>query len=103
MERLSHYNIDMRREFSMDALRSVADNSLDFVYIDGAHDFDNVMMDIICWTKKVKIGGIVSGHDYSHLAKYGVIAAVDTYTRSHDIREWYITHEVDASFLWVKK
>jgi predicted O-methyltransferase YrrM len=40
------------------------DNSLDFVYIDAGHRFDDVVQDIIKWTKKVRKGGIISGHDY---------------------------------------
>lgn len=49
---------------SMKALNHFEDNSLDFVYIDGNHDFLNVTQDIHYWTKKVRSGGIVSGHDF---------------------------------------
>lgn len=37
---------------------------LDLVYLDGNHSFDMLLEDIIEWVPKVKIGGIVSGHDY---------------------------------------
>lgn len=40
------------------------DNSLDFVYIDGNHAYEFVKEDIQLWFKKVKEGGLVSGHDY---------------------------------------
>ena len=49
---------------SLEALEYFADNSLDFVYIDGNHDFLNTTQDIHYWTKKVRPGGIVSGHDF---------------------------------------
>jgi len=37
---------------------------LDFIYIDGDHTYDGVLNDILLAKKKVKIGGIISGHDY---------------------------------------
>lgn len=42
-----------------------ADESLDFVFIDAAHDYDNVKADIEAWLGKVKNGGILAGHDYA--------------------------------------
>jgi len=41
------------------------DSSLDFVYIDAAHDYESVKKDIAAWTPKVKSTGIIAGHDYS--------------------------------------
>lgn len=52
------------RKDSMDAVNSFMDEALDFVYIDGDHDFPHVAEDIFAWAKKVKKGGIVAGHDY---------------------------------------
>tara|TARA_R110000796_G_scaffold241064_1_gene362349 strand:+ start:1709 stop:2362 length:654 start_codon:yes stop_codon:yes gene_type:complete len=40
------------------------DCSLDFVYIDASHDYDNVKKDIENWLPKIKSGGIIAGHDY---------------------------------------
>jgi len=90
-------------KFGKDALDDVEDGSLDFVYIDGAHDFDNAIQDIIGWSKKVKKGGIVSGHDYFRFHQCGVVPAVDAYTRAHNIQTWYITTEFAPSWLWVKR
>ena len=93
------------RKASMDALVDIPDNSLDFVYIDAAHDFDNVMMDIIGWSRKVRIGGIVSGHDFIHLHAAGIIPAVMAYVEGHNITQWYLTSGdyPTPSFFWVKK
>jgi len=52
------------RKTSMDALEEIEDGSLDFVYIDGDHEFGHVACDIVEWTKKVRVGGVVSGHDF---------------------------------------
>lgn len=61
---LDPYGCEFIRKYSMDAVKDFADGSLDFVYIDGAHDFKNVAMDMCEWSKKVKIGGVVYGHDF---------------------------------------
>lgn len=90
---------------SQDALPLFEDNSLDFVYIDASHDFDNVMMDIIGWTKKVRSKGIVSGHDYVELHRkgfdFGVQMAADTYTAAHKLC-LYITNDRFHSWFFVK-
>lgn len=52
------------REFSIIAAAQVADQSLDFVYIDGAHDYRNVLDDLNYWTPKVRRGGVIAGHDF---------------------------------------
>ena len=60
-----------------------ANESLDFVFIDAAHDYHSVLADINAWLPKVKIGGIISGHDFFHdPVKQAVVeklTSVDTY------------------------
>jgi hypothetical protein len=84
-ERLQPYNATLIRSTAADAFRIVVDGPLDFVYIDGNHDFDYVMLDLILWTPKVRKGGIVAGHDYYHFGQAGVIPAVDAYCAAHGI------------------
>lgn len=104
LERLKRYpRAKIIRKTSMGALEDVEDNSLDFVYIDGMHDFDHVMMDLICWSKKVKKGGIVSGHDYYMFYQSGIVQAVNAYALAHNIQNWYVTREKECSFFWVNK
>jgi hypothetical protein len=100
------------REMSMDAVKKIKDGSLDFVYIDANHGFDYVMEDLIEWSKKVRVGGIVSGDDYYDFRKAGVIEAVDAYTKAHGIKvtftDPYSGHIKDRegfeqpSYYWVK-
>jgi len=101
-KRLEGLNIEFKKMESMEAVSAIEDRSLDFVYIDALHDFDSVMRDIIEWSKKVKKGGIVSGHDYTHVGYTGVVEAADAYTRAHHITPWYITKDHPNSFFWVK-
>ena len=61
------------------------DKTLDFVFIDGDHTFNNVMLDILLWTPKVRKGGIISGHDYYSHKAGGVIPAVNAYCEANKI------------------
>ena len=83
--RLANLNVTIDRRSSMDAVGDVADESLDFVFIDADHKYTSVCDDIREWSKKVRIGGIVSGHDYyiTRGQNMGVINAVDEYVAEH--------------------
>jgi len=100
---LRKYKAQIYKKTSMEAIDLFENNSFDFVYIDAAHNFDNVMTDIIYWEKKVKPGGILAGHDYFHMSHNGVVFAINAYTRAHDIKYWYITSEQYPSWFWVKR
>lgn len=54
----------MLRMKSEDGSKLFNDNSLDFVYIDANHTYQAVKDDIEYWYSKVKIGGLLLGHDY---------------------------------------
>ena len=62
--RLDGLNVKWLFGFSENIFSAVEDDSLDFVYIDGNHEYNFVMLDIILWTRKVRSGGVVSGHDF---------------------------------------
>ena len=49
---------------SVEAAKDFEDKSLDFVYIDAAHDYESVKVDIRAWFPKIKIGGTIGGHDF---------------------------------------
>ena len=67
-------NIRWLEESSAQASFEIPDDSLDFVYIDANHTYAHVLQDIELWTPKVKIGGLVAGHDFTGRA--GVRRAV---------------------------
>jgi predicted O-methyltransferase YrrM len=50
---------------SIEYVKLVKDQSIDFIYIDGNHQYSSVKEDILAWLPKIKNGGIISGHDYS--------------------------------------
>jgi len=101
-ERLKPYNVTFYKAMSMDAVRDFEPHSLDFVYIDGHHSFDYVIQDLVEWSKIVRPGGIVCGHDYYRFRWAGVQLAVDSYTRAHQVHEFYLTDEKETSFFWAR-
>lgn len=50
------------------SVEAYQDNDLpelfDFCYVDGDHSLDGIYNDIHLWTHRVRVGGIIAGHDY---------------------------------------
>jgi hypothetical protein len=96
-ERLKSYNIQLVQDLSINAVKRFADESLDFVYIDANHRYEFVTEDIQAWSKKVKKGGMVAGHDYLDNPKedinYGVKKAVDEWVKNYNIQYLFITKQ----------
>ncbi len=110
--RLKNNNVRFLEMFSEQTGEHVPNDSLDFVYIDGTHAYNLVMRDILIWEKKVKKGGIISGHDYTNSRRriIGVKAAVDDFTRLHGIEinltDGTMEHRLSgglSSWWWVKE
>jgi hypothetical protein len=54
------------RMTSIQASERYPDGSLDAVFLDASHKYEDVRADILAWLPKVKSGGILSGHDYTY-------------------------------------
>lgn len=67
------------RMMSDEALNKIPDLSLDFIFIDANHSYEYAKQDITNWSTKVKINGLISGHDYGRntYSDKGVTKAVD--------------------------
>lgn len=96
MDRLApyHENVTIVKKDSVKASEEIEDGSLDFVFLDACHCYDCVKKDIEAWVPKVRVGGIVSGHDYYKMrsGNRGVIDAVDEYVKKYNydlqLTEW---------------
>ena len=55
--------VEIIKSFSSKCLTQIPDN-LDFVYIDANHNYKFIVEDMNNFWKKVRIGGIMGGHDY---------------------------------------
>jgi len=109
--RLREYkDIHIINKLSMDTVNDFNDNSLDFVYIDANHEWPYVTQDLFYWSKKVRPGGIVSGHDYFKGQRADglchVREAVHSYVEAYHIKSFFVMDECTqkraGSFLWVK-
>jgi predicted O-methyltransferase YrrM len=72
----NYNNISLVQKTSDDAVNDFTDESFDFVYIDGIHQYQNVLEDIKNYLPKIKKGGVIGGHDYVS-GWSGVMKAVD--------------------------
>ena len=79
---------------SSDAVNDVS-NNIDFIYVDGNHNYEYVKQDIELYFPKLKKGGVMAGHDFS--AGYlGVARAVLEYSDANGLKiegcsyDWWI-------------
>ena len=80
---------------SVDAAAAFDDESLDFVFIDGDHRYDEVLADIDAWLPKLKTGGMLAGDDYDENSHPGVWRAVrDKFGDDAEIRDRSWIHRV---------
>ena len=121
--RLSKYDAIFVKKTSMEAVKDFEDESLDFVFIDGNHTFEYAVNDIAEWYKKVRKGGIVSGHDFwnsieiedkrlwienptpeERIKLCQVKEAVIGWTKANKIEPWFVlTGRRDKTWFWIKK
>ena len=67
------------REKSILAAERYENNSLDLVWIDAGHSYEEVKEDIKAWYPKVRYGGLIAGHDFAinhETSRKGVVKAV---------------------------
>lgn len=108
--RLEPFDVELIRSYSMDAVKLFDDGELDFVYIDANHEWPYIAQDLYYWDRKVRQGGIISGHDYTEElrpdGKCHVKSALMGYTEAFEIGEWYVLSMDDGragNWYWVKQ
>jgi len=93
--------VNIIKKFSKDALQIFQRNSLDFIYIDADHKYEEVKKDIQMWYTRLKKGGILAGHDYFNgisldYSIFGVKRAVDEFVNLNNFKLNVTTN--DGSF-----
>jgi hypothetical protein len=98
-QRLAPYadRCEMVKGYSPQASDAFEDESFDFIYIDGLHDYESVKKDIKAWWKKVRSGGVLSGHDYNKIKWIGVVRAVEEFCEENNLK-FYLTGIVGNAF-----
>lgn len=66
-------NVKIIRKSSEDASKDFTDDYFDWVYIDADYRYDKIKEDLYFWWPKIKEGGMLCGHDISHLFLNGEI------------------------------
>jgi hypothetical protein len=111
-ELLESHGGTLIRKTSMEALNDIPDDSLDFVYIDANHSIRYAVEDIYEWYRKVRVGGVISGHDYfvdKHnpywIRACHVKLAVDACVEIFKVKDLQVIGEGDRhpSWLWIKE
>ena len=81
------------KKSSLEAFKECFDEGLTFdsVFIDGSHDYDSVKQDIENWSRLIKPGGIISGHDYwsSHGGVMDAVNYTGEFKTVPRTRIWY--------------
>jgi hypothetical protein len=67
---------------SDEGVNKFKDSSLDFVFLDGLHTYEQVLKDCENYYEKVKSGGVLCGHDYNMIPD--VKKAVDEFSLKHN-------------------
>ena len=115
---LENDRAEMWQTTGMEASVGFQNNTLDFVYIDGDHSLEGIYTDIKAWLPKVKIGGIIAGHDYKNgmnsgindyfgnQLPYNVKTVVDDYCRRYGyalrsiggvVKSWYFVKHKETT------
>ena len=89
-------DITIRKLSSVDASKKFPREYFHFVYIDANHTYEAVKEDIAVWFPKVKVNGVLGGHDYRRKMFPGVVRAVDEFIKKnkhklyHKENDWWI-------------
>ena len=91
-------NVCFLQEKSEDAVGHVPSN-LDFVYIDGNHSYESVKLDIKLYYPKVRVGGLIGGHDFESRF-VGLCSAVLEFAQENSL---VLTGGAGKNDWWIKK
>ena len=80
---------------SQEAALHIKDRSLDYIYIDASHDEINVLIDIACWYPKLKIGGVLGGHDIDYPSVKKIVSLMFGDFQMNG-RDWWVVKKAEG-------
>jgi len=83
---------------SLNASQKFSNSSIDFIFIDGDHSYECCYDDLNLWYKKIRRGGLFSGHDFS---LPGVNKALLQFRTENNITGFFKVIPNDVWF-WIK-
>jgi len=90
--------VEIHRKLSTEAVHLFPESYFDWIYLDTNHTYETTREELLRYAPKLKINGIIAGHDYSmgnwtKGFRYGVIEAVHEFCVEHDWELIYLTLE----------
>ena len=77
---------------------SILPDDLDFIYVDGNHEAEVVIQDVIASFYHIKVGGFIGGHDFCRAAQNLVVRGIFEFSSKYG----YIP-TVEMPDFWFKK
>jgi hypothetical protein len=95
---IANDQVEILRGWSWEMIERLPENSLDWVYLDAAHDYASVVRDLDACRTRIKPGGFIAGHDYTiwsnnGISRFGVVEAVNGFCLKHGWEMCFLTHE----------
>jgi len=81
--------VEVLTMYSHDARPRFADRSVDVLFVDGSHDYDDVMTDLDDWTSALRDGAVIAFNDPGWAGVYGVLRARTARGPSPYRRPWF--------------
>ena len=72
-------NINIIKGDSNKVLKEISLDKFDYVFLDGGHKYETVLLDLKCLTKVIENGGVILCDDYDLTYAPGVKKAIDEY------------------------
>jgi len=100
---MNNARVTIHRQTAHDAAAQFIDGDLDFVYVDGAHDYESVLHDLQVYERKLNREGALIGDDYCHHgvyanAAYGVVGAVTHFRKINTPRELVLNIDLFTTY-----
>jgi hypothetical protein len=99
-DRFKTSEIEIKRTDSISFLNSMPDQSLDFIYIDTNHQFDQTVKELEISLKKIRKHGLICGHDYNSQQFYGVVRAVNLFAEKNNLKFELTTEDFLESYIF---
>lgn len=99
----------MLQKSTLEAAKTFPDGHFDWLYLDATHSYAEAKRDLEAWYPKLRVGGLMSGHDYQfqHQAigdgyTFGVRDAVDEFASARNTRVYMTSEPYLPSFYFLK-
>ncbi len=107
--------VKSKKGFSVDVANEFPDESIDWIFIDAGHDYENCKKDLDAWWPKLRKGGMFSGDDYGlsngnfyynltpdrYKAKFGNLPEIYNWGTINALEEFCTKNRLQYSVTWM--